>query len=269
MRKILICLFVFSIFTSAFLRGQQNDAYYMIHLISDADSLDILFVPITIYSNGVNVKVVETDDHGLFLLNAADTQTLATVIVLHIRGYYDYQLNRTTLVPGKSSVIVMREMFVDLQPIEIKDYVAPVIEKQKWRRTRKKIINTDTAYSDEQISAYQKLSAGTWIPADSLKSDTMSGESELYKYFRSTLNYPRKAYDNQAEDIIRMSFELDENGNPKNIKLVKGQNPAMALEVANAIAGMPRLNKHYYYDPSNMRYTPLIFVLTVEFSLIK
>lgn len=66
------------------------------------------------------------------------------------------------------------------------------------------------------------------------------GESELFKYLRNTIQYPKQASELRMSGIVYVSFVVEKDGSITNIVVERGVNGGCSEEAVRAIENMPK-----------------------------
>ena len=66
------------------------------------------------------------------------------------------------------------------------------------------------------------------------------GESELFKFLRENVKYPRKARDNGISGRVYVSYIIDKDGSLRDIKIIKGISQEIDEEAMRVIKLMPK-----------------------------
>lgn len=65
------------------------------------------------------------------------------------------------------------------------------------------------------------------------------GEGALKRYIEESIRYPEIAKENGVEGIVVVGFLVAEDGNLKNIKVIKFIDPDLEQEAIRVVTGMP------------------------------
>lgn len=105
----------------------------------------------------------------------------------------------------------------------------PVTNKSLKSSATKKIKETTPVVKEELVApAFQYLEA-----------EPASGYPALYDYFARELRYPVEALKDSIQGIVSVSFLIDQEGKPVQIKIVNSLGPAFDKEAQRLIENMP------------------------------
>jgi hypothetical protein len=252
------------------------DSVYTIQFVSADDSSFLPFVGI--YINGM--RYYESDMDGKIKMATSDVYFSKVKDVYHAKcpGYKTLIFSESTLLLNKTRIFALRPNSpTTLLTLEVASYGVPIIDPDVRKLTRKEkhnlkrhpkiqeIKDTAICYSLEELAFYDSLVKGTWkifVNQDHSATSLTNWGKLLSSYIR----YPERARDWYIEETIYIEFELDTNGCIKNIKLGRGKNPVLVLEVVKALLSMPCLEQNNTYGSSQKRQAEK-YVLPVKFYL--
>jgi hypothetical protein len=271
----------FFILVNLGLAAQQRDSVFIVKMMDGLDSGALPFATVTVLENEKIIKSYNADVNGIVVIDARKICAGSFVVRANHSQRYAIEIKTTSLALNDTTILVLEVTPVDLGTIIIIQYQEPLIEKDYrwWQRKPKPVVFIpDTVYSADTIVQVKLLRQGKWVAADSLKNKSFLPGNELRKYLSSTIRYPTCAIENNIEGKIYMDFQVDENGNITGLKLVHGKDPALALEVANALSKVPNLkmypekvsgwrcgNSEYGVEPKPFK--PTVFRICVDFRL--
>ena len=88
----------------------------------------------------------------------------------------------------------------------------------------------------------------------------------LQKWLNENIHYPDKAWDDDIQERIVVSFEIDEKGNVKNAKIENGHNDILCKEALRVVRSMPKWKPAELFNekiPYNFN-LPINFVINYE-----
>jgi hypothetical protein len=233
MKPLFLFLFLFFAVVS---EAQQKDSVFILKCVLAGNSEALPYCPVTVMKSGTWFKT-NADSSGFVILSARQFRDSAffAEVVYPFRKHLLVKLS--SLKMNDTNFLVVNNDPVVLNEIELDEYLVPEIDKS---HKKKNIFIPDTIYSADTMAMVEKLGRGEWKFADTSRGK-FTGETDWSRYLRKTLTYPAAAYANKISGKIYMDFTLDENGKVNGLKLAYGKDPALVLEVANALANMPPL----------------------------
>lgn len=91
----------------------------------------------------------------------------------------------------------------------------------------------------------------------------ISSNQEIYQFIGRNLQYPRNARLLNIQGKVIVQFELDENGETKNVEIIRSMNPSLDMQAKLLISLLPPIdpnaNLSIKYDQTN--YFPVVFKL--------
>ncbi|HMJ67354.1 MAG TPA: energy transducer TonB [Cyclobacteriaceae bacterium] len=73
-----------------------------------------------------------------------------------------------------------------------------------------------------------------------LEAEPVDGYPELYAYFKKELKYPVEAMKDSIEGIVSVSFVINNQGQPEQIKILNSLGAAFDHEATRVVTGMPQ-----------------------------
>jgi len=106
------------------------------------------------------------------------------------------------------------------------------------------VINTDESVSEKPVASKQEkaqftkeeTTVSTFLYAE---AEPAGGYPNLYEYFSKELRYPAEALEDSIQGIVSVSFLIDQEGKPIQIKIVNSLGPAFDKEAQRLIENMP------------------------------
>jgi TonB family protein len=115
-----------------------------------------------------------------------------------------------------------------------------VQSKPKIKTAEKKITSTQpNVTTKEKTRALQFDSAKKAIHSQFTEAEPIDGYSALYEYFNRELKYPVNSAQDSAEGIVTVSFVIDQDGKPGEIKIENSLGAAFDKECRRIINTMP------------------------------
>lgn len=65
------------------------------------------------------------------------------------------------------------------------------------------------------------------------------GQTALMKYLNGAIQYPEVAIDNGIQGRVMISFVVEKNGKPTDVKVLRGIDPSLDKEAVRVVSGMP------------------------------
>lgn len=65
------------------------------------------------------------------------------------------------------------------------------------------------------------------------------GQAELNKYLSKSIRYPEIAIDNGIQGRVVVTFVIERNGKPSNVKVLRGVDPSLDKEAIRVVESMP------------------------------
>gem|GEM_PF-5070135 len=290
MKRLLLCLFLWS---EACAQATPKDTLHHVRVVSAADSTPLRFATLTVKSQGIVMATWEADADGYIRISrrqlSRDPQAL---ISLQYPGFTHSTFKADTLWMKDTIVLRVKPQPVMLAAIRIVDYKVPLVEKKSWQGSRRQQAEEASdvfpVYASRFSLADEALQNGLWLDKDTISRrsilawDTanMSYENKggsnlellLQRYLMNNISYPRLARDLLMEETVYMAFEFGEKGEVSYLQVMKGKDVGLVLEVANALARMPRINlRNIYRDEGSScpakHLKPVRLILPVQFIL--
>lgn len=91
------------------------------------------------------------------------------------------------------------------------------------------------------------------------------GEAALFEYLRNNIKYPPKAIANNYSGTVYVRFTIDEEGNIKDVGVIRGVSPSLDAESLRVVRAMPK------WIPGKMqnRYVSVQYNLPIKFTLAR
>ncbi len=277
MKHVLLHLFLWSV---CYAQAMPKDTLYHVRFVSAADSSPLCFAILKARSSGVVIASWESDLDGYIRINQNQIRRDPHALIsLQYPGFAYRAFKADTLPANDTITFVVKPEPVMLDAIMIIAYKVPMIEETKQaghgrHRRSKQPEETPEAfpvYSTEYCLAYEALQKGLWLSKDSttrksiLAWDTLShykekGTSGIYqmfqRYLTNNIAYPKQARDFLMEETVYISFEFGDKGEVSYLQLMRGKHVDLVMEVANALARMPRINLRDVFSDYGESYPP-------------
>jgi hypothetical protein len=291
MRLVFLNLFLWSL---SYLQAAPKDTLYPIRFVSEADKSPMSFVRLKAMSSGIIIASWEAGVDGFISISKkAIRRDPYALLTLDYPGFESKTFNPDALSLNDTTIIALRQKPAQIDEIQIIAYIVPMIpeEPKSWGRHQKQTEEEPErlpVYSVEQCLAYEALKKGLWHSKDTstwtsiLAWDTLNshykdkGGSSLYLmlqyYLMNNMAYPKQAMDFLMQETVYLCFELNEKGDVEYLQVMKGSHVDLVLEVANALARMPRIPMRsifpdYQESYARSRLRPVRFMLPVKFVL--
>lgn len=290
MRPLFLNLFLLIL---SFVQAAPKDSLYHVRVISVEDKSPMGFARLKAMNSGIIIASWEADVDGLISINKKDIRRdPQALFTLNYPGFESKTFNIESLFLNDTAIMSMNQKLEEFDEIQIIAYKVPVIQEKeplRWGRRQKQPKEEPEplpVYFAGQCLAYEALQKGlqskdttTWnsvLAWDSLHShykDKGSGMYQMFqRYFMNNIAYPKQAIDLLMQEKIYMCFEFDEKGDVQYLQVMRGSHVDLVLEVANALARLPRMNVRSFFPDyqesySRSRLKPLRFMLPVKFTL--
>jgi TonB family protein len=230
MKALLVLLFLFALPTA----WAQNAAFE--GFVYDEQGQPIEGVSVRVLSRGI--PRANTDAEGYFSLSGVLPND--SLLVSHIV----YGRAVVGVDNQKRMVIKLSNTKRTLLPVAIVDYSTQGLPPSPLRT----FFGTDTLFRvEEQPAMYP------------------GGAMELVRFLAKTISYPTEAAENNIEGVVEISFVINKNGDPRNLKIGKSPGYGCSEEVTKAVLTMPR----WFQGIQNSKSVEVSFTLTVDFVLKK
>lgn len=275
------------------MQAMPEDTLYHLRFISAADKSPLGFALLKARSSGLVIASWEADPDGYIRITKKELSSSPFVrMSLQYPGFVYRTFNADTLLANDTLLIAVEPKPVMLDQIRIISYKVPLIEKEtkgRFRRHKKpeEMPGVFPVYSSESCLAYEALQKGlylnkdstgrrhilAWDTANTNYKDKGAGLSQMFqRYLMHNINYPQQARDFLMEETVYICFEFGEKGEISYLQVMKGRHVDLVLEVANALARMPRINLRDlfpgYGEPyPGKRIKPVRMLLPVQFAL--
>jgi TonB family protein len=92
----------------------------------------------------------------------------------------------------------------------------------------------------KKIESKQESQEKETVTSEYTEAEPVAGYPELYSYFQKELKYPVEALKDSIEGIVSVSFVIDKNGKPDQVKVLNSLGSAFDTEALRVISGMPQ-----------------------------
>lgn len=296
MKYVFLNLFLWSI---SYGQAMSADTLHHVRFVSAADSSPLGFTGLKAWSSGIMVASWETNADGYTGISRKEISRYAHVLItVRYPGFENLSFKADTLALNDTLTIAMKPKLQELEEIQIVAYTVPQVEKEQPvlrygrhkapEKTTENVSVNFPRYTPRQCIAYEALQQGVWLAGDTaawngiLAWDTLNGNytrekdaslaREIMHYFQANITYPDQARDFCMQEKVYVWFELDAKGSVHYIRVAKGNHIDLVLEVANALARMPRVALTFFFPDvakagQRKPLRPLCFCLPVKFIL--
>ncbi|WP_290460559.1 energy transducer TonB [Bacteroides caecimuris] len=167
------------------------------------------------------VDGVEVELQDLSNLPAEDVEKMKVVKDENIKKIFSPRLGGIVLITTKSKRF--------LKPI-LENYNRMMEEKEQNRIPGQIIIRGDSIRSD---STYN------W-PIYEVKPSFPGGESALYEFLESNMQYPEEAKRNNEHGRVIVTFYIEKDGTVTNPRILRGCTPSLDAEALRLVSIMPK-----------------------------
>lgn len=274
MKRVLLHLCLWSVCCA---QAMPKDTLYHVRFVSAADSAPLCFAILKAGNSGIVIASWEADAGGYVRIHQKEISAYPRALIsLRYPGFEQRAFKADTLSVNDTIIFAVKPQPIMLDAIMITAYKVPIIEEEKktrcWRHKQaEEAPEVFPVYFPEYCLAYEVLQKGLWLNKDStarrsiLTWDTLNfnykdkgtGLSQMFqRYFMNNITYPEQAMDFLMEETVYMCFEFDEKGDVNYLQLMRGKHVDLVLEVANALARMPRLNPKTIFPDYGQSYPP-------------
>lgn len=293
MKHVLLHLFLWSLCSA---QAMPKDTLYHVRFVSASDSSPLCFAILKAKSLGIVIASWEADLEGYIRINQNQIRRDPHALIsLQYPGFAYRAFKADTLLANDTIIFAIKPQPVMLDAISITAYKVPMIEEPKQVRNRRRGRSKQPeeapeafpVYSTEYCLAYEALQKGLWLNKDStarrsiLAWDTLNfsykdkgtGLYQMFqRYLMNNIAYPKQARDFLMEETVYMSFEFGDKGEVNYLQVMRGKHVDLVMEVANALARMPRINLRDIFSDYGESYPlkrlkPARMLLPVKFIL--
>jgi TonB family protein len=116
----------------------------------------------------------------------------------------------------------------------------PVITPEKTEASSTTIVPESKATTSDKPKEIKTETKPGPVAADVYtEAEPLSGYPDLYAYFQKELKYPVEALKDSIEGIVSVSFVINRNGKPEQIKILHSLGAAFDSEAIRVISAMP------------------------------
>lgn len=153
---------------------------------------------------------------------------------------------------------------------------SPLVSDTVQSQTEPEHTETDSLNKETVISANKSIQSKTSeqskgekqpVQEDSaapvfqyLEAEPSEGYPNLYEYFANELRYPAEALKDSIQGIVSVSFLIDQEGKPVQIKIVNSLGPAFGKEAQRLIENMPA------WKPATLNGKPVVAKVSLPFT---
>jgi hypothetical protein len=274
----LIFHFFFSVLFFSSVAAQQSDSVFVLKIIN-TDSVPLPFC---------QVRLQHPECAGFYYYSGRDGIVTVNAKGIRVKENYKIRINdrsilfldSRTLPLNDTLIVVIDYSSAALEEIEIVKYRLPIIKKDtKKLQEKKAVFARDTIYSADTLLLVNSLLQSEWTTTLPRTDSALADYKQFQHFMLSTISYPANVAANEIQDVCYFSFELDPQGYITKLKLLHMCDPALALEVAEALWKVPRLARVAYAIPklnvaahpnANMNTEgemPVVYEIAVRFKL--
>lgn len=124
---------------------------------------------------------------------------------------------------------------VEKTPVQTPQIVPEPVQ-EKVEITRKPVEARPQA---SKVSPKETATSSNTVADVYTEAEPLNGYPDLYNYFQKELTYPAEAKKDSIEGIVSVSFVINRNGKPEQIRILNSLGVAFDNEVIRVISGMP------------------------------
>lgn len=180
------------------------------------------------------------DFEGLLKKNAvAARSTSITRWLLAITGLIFLLVGTWLFWPSQTEKTVVSKK-ATLPAKESITQVPTTIEKKERNQTKvTPPVSRKPVYSRAETSPAKEKPTVTITPAAYREAEPVAGFPALYEYLNQQIVYPRMALKDSIEGVESISFVIDENGKPVEVKVLQSLGKSFDEEAVRLIHTMP------------------------------
>ena len=180
---------------------------------------------------------------------------IAGIAILTFVYWPDAPVATTSNVPMLESPLVSDSVQSHTEPVpaktdELNKETEPIVNESVKPKTAEK--------PQKKVQPVTKESAA---PAfQYLEAEPAEGYPNLYDYFAKELRYPVEAVKDSIQGIVSVSFLIDQEGKPVQIKILNSLGPAFDKEAQRLIENMP------VWKPATLNCKPVAAKISLPFT---
>lgn len=283
MKYLFLILFLWCL---AYAQATTKDTLLHVRFVSGADSAPLCFAQVNAIEFGTHIASWKTDGDGYIRVSRKEIQLHPRALMtIDYPGFEKEAFKADTLPARDTTIISLKPKRSELDEIIVTAYRQPLLYKKLgyWQRKRfAKKPDPQPVHSVKQCLAHEALQKGLWLKKDTMTQNVIlawdslrsnykywgEGVYEmLHRYLSVNINYPRQAQHFFMEETVYLCFEFDEKGSLQYLQVIQGKHTDLVLEVANALARMPRLGILRHQNAYQPAPKPERFFLSVKFVL--
>lgn len=267
-------------------QARPTDTLLHIRFVSAADNAPFCFAEVKAINAGIQVASWQTDAGGYIRVSLKEIHLHPGALMTIDYPGFGKEAFRADTLPTRDTIIIrLKPKRSELDEIIVTAYRQPLLYKKPgyWQRKRfAKKPDPQPVHSVKQCLAHEALQKGLWLKKDTMTQNVIlawdslrshykywSGElyEMLHRYLSVNINYPRQAQQFFMEETVYLCFECDEKGSLQYLQVIQGKHTDLVLEVANALARMPRFGVLHHQNTRPPAPKPERFFLPVKFVL--
>lgn len=184
---------------------------------------------------------------------------LAVATLGVITASYFLIMRTTTSAPSSPSLATKSTIPAEVKP-EVTAPLSDSLQKEnhaKERGSHSEQTGTKTSQEKTKVTTAKKEE-----PAKDVfeEAEPVEGFAHLYNYFNQQLKYPDAHLKDKIEGVEIVSFVIDENGKPIDLKVVQSLGAAFDDEAIRLIRTMPK------WKPAQLNHHPVASKLSLPFT---
>jgi hypothetical protein len=224
----------------------EEPYFYYFKILSKTTNEEIPFVNLKITMNDTVIGTGVTGVNGIGLVKTTKKIKNASLRIT-FTGYKPLDIIQLTMKIKDTLVYRISESAQQLDGIEIVSYQVPKIDPDKPEK--KKFFQKNAAplppeliieYTREELITRQDLLNGIEL-SDSLISAGTPWTGTWFKSLAQSIKYPDKARDAGIQEKIYFQLSFNSQGRLSQIKLLKGDDPALVLAAFKALSSHAKI----------------------------
>jgi len=146
----------------------------------------------------------------------------------------------------------------------VQSHIEPVPTEADEQNAKPEVIANEFIKSKTDAKPQEKVQPvqeETEVPAfQYLEAEPAEGYPNLYDYFAKELRYPVEAVKDSIQGIVSVSFLIDQEGKPVQIKILNSLGPAFDKEAQRLIENMP------VWKPATLNDKPVAAKISLPFT---
>ncbi|MCE3229688.1 MAG: Gram-negative bacterial TonB protein C-terminal [Bacteroidetes bacterium] len=226
----------------------EEPYFYYFKILSKKTNEEIPFVSLKLIMNDTVIGTGITGINGIGFIEASRKMKNAS-LQISATGFKTSEVINLNMKIKDTLVSSLSENIQQLDAIEIVSYRVPKIDPEPKSVNRKKLFAKKKKfvppppeliieYTREELTTRQELLDGVKI-SDTLTKGSGSWSTNWFSAVAKTIKYPEKARDAEIQEKLYFQLSFNNKGRLSQIKLLKGNDPALVLAAFKAFTGLP------------------------------